>query len=95
MKEDKIVIMKSLRNIGDICARQLVEAGVDSPEKLKKLGSEKAFLEIFKKCNQHTCINACYLYALEGAIRGIDWRAIPEKKKEQFKEFTRQLRASF
>jgi len=40
------------------------------------------------------CCNAAYLYALYGAVRNIDWRELPEKKKAEFKALTQQLRES-
>lgn len=40
------------------------------------------------------CCNALYLYSIYGAIHDIDWRAVPEKKKNEFKRWTEELRAS-
>jgi len=41
------------------------------------------------------CFNAAYLYALYGAVHNLDWREVPEAKKNQFKKFTAQLRKEF
>lgn len=40
------------------------------------------------------CCNALYLYALYGAIHDIDWRQIPNARKEEFKRFAAELRES-
>ena len=86
--------MQKLRNIGPKCAAHLVKAGVDTPQKLKKIGAKKAFLQI---CGQSylNCFNAAYLYALQGAIDDVDWREIPRSQKNDFKLFTAELRSSF
>lgn len=86
--------MQKLKNIGPVCAKDLVTAGINTPEKLQKLGSKEAFLQICLSTKKF-CFNACYLYALEGAIEDCDWRMIPEKKKTEFKKFTAQLRKDF
>ena len=85
-------LAKSLRNVGPVVAQQLAAAGIDTPAKLKRLGAKKAFVKIVETGGFCCHYNAAYLYALEGAIRGCDWRGIPEAKKEEFKAFTRQLR---
>ncbi|MEM9737655.1 MAG: TfoX/Sxy family DNA transformation protein [Bacteroidota bacterium] len=86
------LLVQQLRNIGPVCARQLIAVGIDSLEKLRKIGSIDAYLRIVTHgvhCGQH---HAAYLYALEGAIHDCDWRAIPEDKKEEFKALTASLR---
>ena len=40
------------------------------------------------------CCNALYLYAIYGAIRNVDWKEIPIKKKKEFKKFAAELRKS-
>jgi DNA transformation protein len=86
-------LAKALRNIGPVVSRQMVEAGIDTPEKLRTLGAKEAFLRIYKTCGLG-CGNfhAAYLYALEGAIHDCDWRLIPDSKKEEFKAFTEKMR---
>ncbi len=83
---------KELRNIGPVMARRLVKAGIETPEKLRKLGAKKAFLKICDTGGFCSRYNSAYLYALEGAIRECDWREIPEQLKREYKEFTSALR---
>lgn len=85
----------ALRNIGPKVATQLINAGIDSPEKLKQMGSKKAFLQIMASGSFSGCFNAAYLYALEEAILDCDWRDIPDQKKRECKEFTAELREQF
>jgi DNA transformation protein len=87
-------LAEKLRNIGPVVAQKLINAGVHTPAELKKIGAKKAFLQIFKTGGFCGKFHAAYLYALEGAITNCDWRAIPEKKKKEFKAFTEELRHS-
>lgn len=95
MKTAALQQMQSLRNIGPRCAEQLIAAGIDTPQKLRALGAEEAFLRLVGHHGGMICFNACYLYALEGAITDTDWREISEQKKTAFKQFTKDLRESF
>lgn len=88
-------LAKKLRNIGPVVAKKLIKAGIDTPEKLKKLGAKKAFLRIFETGGFCGKFHAAYLYALEGAILDCDWRALPKKTKDGFKAYTEELRNSF
>ncbi len=85
-------LQKELKNIGPIMAKKLVNIGIDSPLKLRKMGAKKAFLKLYENGQFCSKYHAAYLYALEGAIRNCDWRAIPEKLKKEYKEYTNQLR---
>lgn len=94
MKDNALKNIERLRNIGPKSARQLVAVGITSHTQLKKLGAEKAFMKLWEKFGGEMEINALYLYALEGAIYDIDFRAIPEKRKKEFRELTKELRNS-
>ena len=45
MSTEKLVkdLAKQLRNIGPKLAAKLVEAGIDSPEKIRRIGAKKSF----------------------------------------------------
>jgi len=86
------ILRKELRNIGPVMAKKLVNAGIDSPVKLREIGAKKAFLALHKKGQFCGKYNAAYLYALEGAIRDRDWREIPESLKNEYKEYAAKLR---
>ena len=93
MPADKMVkdLSKQLRNVGPKLASKLVEAGIDTPEKLKQTGAKEAFNKIYPGGDSYGDFNAAYLYALEGAIRNCDWLDIPEKLKQEYKEFAQNL----
>ena len=95
MASEKAVkeLAKQLRNVGPKLAAKLVEADIDSPEKLRKLGAKRAFKKMYAKGDAYGDFNAAYLYALEGAIRDCDWLEIPEKIKLEYKEYARSLQS--
>ena len=89
---DKINFMaRQLRNIGPRLAAKLVAAGIDSPEKLRRLGAKKAFEKMYADGDSYGDYNAAYLYALEGAIRDCDWLEIPENIKTEYKQYAHRL----
>ena len=86
-------LAKQLRNIGPKMAAQLIKAGIDSPEKLRRVGAQKAFEKMYSDGDAYGDFNAAYLYALEGAIRGCDWLDLPEKIKQEHKQYAQKLQA--
>ena len=86
-------LAKQLRNVGPKLAARLVEAGIDSPEKLRRMGAKKAFEKMYADGDSYGDFNAAYLYALEGAIRDCDWLEIPQKIKQEYKEYAQNLQA--
>ena len=79
--------LQSLPNIGKELERQLHEAGIDSIDELKTLGSKQAWLRILS-FDSSACIMR--LSALEGAIRGIRWHGLDDKTKADLKSFYHQ-----
>lgn len=90
--------ISELRNLGSACEVDLNGVGIHTANDLKQLGAEAAFIKLLegrrKRGANIKCCNAVYLYALYGAIHDIDWRALPDEKKERFKALTAEMRAS-
>ena len=90
--------ISEMRNLGPACESDLNLAGIQTAEEVKQLGVEETFLRMLvgrKKLGKNTsCCNAVYLYALHGAIHDIDWRAIPEEKKKEYRMFAAEIRES-
>ncbi len=80
--------LTALRNIGGEMARKLTAVGVDSPEKLAELGSKHAFFRL-KELYPNVCL--VHLYALESAIRGVEFNRLPEETKRDLKAFSDTL----
>ena len=62
--------LSDLQNIGKVLEARLVEAGVDTPETLRELGSREALVRL-READPGACVRE--LYALEGApsVRGL------------------------
>jgi len=93
MSTENIVrdLVKQLRNVGPKLAVKLVEARIDSLEKLRQLGAKKAFEKMYASGDSYGDFNAAYLYALEGAIRDCDWLDIPNEIKQEYREYAQRL----
>lgn len=74
------------KNIGKKLESQLRSVGINAYEQLNETGAKAAWLKILANDP-----SACYLRlsALEGAIRGVDKNALPQKVKEDLKAFVR------
>lgn len=77
--------LTSMINIGKEMEKKLTAVGIDSPEKLVESGSKQAFLKLKEKYPQ---ICLVHLYALEGAIRNVEFNRLSEDKKKELKEFS-------
>lgn len=88
--------ISQMRNLGPTAEDDFHAAGIVTAHQLKELGTEKAFHKMIegrlRRGKDLTCINANYLYAIYGAIHNLDWRLIPQDKKEMFKEMTKKIR---
>ena len=84
-------LSRQLKNIGPKLAAKMIEAGIDTPEKLRKLGARKAYRKMYENGDKYGDFNAAYLYALEGAVRDCDWSDIPSTIKEECKAYAHEL----
>ena len=76
--------LSKLPNIGKTVEEQLIQAGINSVDELKKLGAKAAWLKI-QEIDESACINR--LMALEGAIEGVKKTMLSDKAKDDLKEF--------
>ena len=95
-KPDDETPILELRNLGPVCEAQLNAVGIRTAGDIRRLGVKETFelaMRAMQMRGESTHgFNACYLYAIYGAVHGIDWRDVPEKKKSEFKAFTKSLR---
>jgi DNA transformation protein len=84
-----LTLLIGLPNIGDTLAKQLNNVGITNYQELKATGSRNALQKIALLDNNGACLSM--LYALEGAIQGIRWHALPEQKKFELKEFYKRM----
>ena len=85
MNEEKL---SSLPNIGKELEKQLNAAGINTPDELRQIGTQQAFLRL-----NITDPDSCYskLCAIEGAIQGIRWHNLDKSSKEELKHFLNVL----
>ena len=71
-------------NIGKDTETKLIQAGIDSFDKLVSIGSEGAFIRL-QTIDPGACL--CLLYGLDGAIKGIKWNKLPSERKQALQQF--------
>lgn len=81
--------LTSMRNIGAEMARKLSAVGVRTPEELAEAGAKDAFFRL-KTLYPGVCL--VHLYALERAVRGVDFNELPPEVKADLKEFSDALK---
>lgn len=77
--------LTSMMNIGKEMARKLELAGIGSGEVLRAIGPEEAYLRL-KLLWPKVCL--VHLYALEGAVTGQAYNALPDGRKRELKAFS-------
>ena len=80
--------LEKLPNLGAVIVGKLEEVGIRTPEQLRQIGAEQAWLRIRQQVDPGECLSS--LQALEGAVRGVRWHFLPQEVKDQLKDFYRQ-----
>ena len=75
--------LTDLPNIGPVLAGNLQQIGVDTPEQLRELGAQAAFLKIRKQVDPGACLHQ--LEALAGAEAGVRKNLLPPERKAELK----------
>lgn len=81
--------LTSMMNIGKEMAGKLTAVGIDSPERLMESGAKQAFVKL-REAYPNVCL--VHLYALEGAVRNMEFNALSEETKKDLKEFSDYLK---
>lgn len=71
--------LEALTNLGKIAARQLAEIGIASEAELRAAGAVAAYLRLKDHFGRGVSLN--YLYALDGALKGVHWDLMPETER--------------
>lgn len=64
-------------NVGPVLGRRLRKVGIDTREKLEKMGDADAFLRLCAEFPEDACVHT--RLALAGAVRGVRWMSLPQK----------------
>lgn len=86
---DQQIKLTEMPNIGKVVAEKLCQVGITTPEELRAIGSEQAFIRL-QTIDETACL--CMLQGLEGAIQGIRWHNLSKERKEELREFFRMRR---
>lgn len=74
--------ISQMRNLGPKTERMLREIGIANERDLRKTGAVEAYRRL-KFVNAVVSLNA--LYAMEAALRDIDWRSLTREEKEKLR----------
>lgn len=77
--------LTSMANIGTEMARKLRAVGINTAEELTAAGSRQAFFQL-KSLYPQVCL--VHLYALEGAIQGVEFNSLSKEQKRDLREFS-------
>ena len=78
--------LTQLPNIGKVVAEKLIQVGITTPEELRNVGAEQAFIRL-QIIDEGACL--CMLQGLEGAVQGIRWHNLPKERKTELIDFYR------
>ena len=81
--------LTDLPNIGPKLADNLEKIGVTTPEELRALGAEGAFVRIRAQVDPTACLHQ--LEALAGAVEGVKKSLLPPERKAELKTWYRGL----
>lgn len=69
----------AMRNLGPQSRAWLAEIGIETEAELREIGAVEAYLRL--KFALGRKVSLVMLYAMEAAVRGIDWRHLPEETR--------------
>lgn len=78
-----------LPNVGKVLENNLLQVGIETPEQLRDLGAEDAFIRIRVGVDQGACLHM--LYGIQGAIEGVPDQFLADSTKQKLKRFYETL----
>lgn len=75
--------LAELPSLGQTSAAALVAVGIDSVEALRMHGAIASYRALRARFGKR--ITGNWIYALECAIQGIDWRLLPRQRKDELR----------
>ncbi len=81
-------MMAKLRNLGPASAQWLAEVGINDQADLQRVGSVAAYAMV---CRRQSKTSLNLLWALEAALRDIDWRELTEDDKNNLRKQLQSL----
>lgn len=81
--------LSQLHNVGKVLENNLLQVGIDTPEKLRDMGAEEAFIRIRAYVDQGACLHM--LYGIQGAIDGVPDKLLTDNTKQRLRKFYNTL----
>ena len=81
--------LADLPNVGKVLEKNLLNVGIETPEQLRDIGAEEAFIRIRAQIDPEACLHM--LYGIQGAINGVPDKFLPDQIKQKLKEFYKTL----
>ena len=81
--------LTDLPNIGPVLADNLAKIGVETPEQLRAVGAEQAWLSIRTQVDSGACL--AQLQALAGAAEGVKKTQLSPERKAELKAFSQKF----
>ncbi len=81
--------LSTLPNVGPVLEKNLRAVGIDTPETLRAVGAQEAFLRIRAAVDPGACLHM--LYGIQGAIDGVHDKFLPEDAKANLRAFYNAL----
>lgn len=81
--------LSDLPNIGKVLENNLLRVGIKTPEQLRSIGTEEAFIRIRTNVDQGACLHM--LYGIQGAIEGVPDKLLSSDTKNMLKTFYKSL----
>jgi DNA transformation protein len=81
--------LSDLPNVGKILEDKLQRINIETPEQLRRIGAEEAFIRIRMEVDPGACLHM--LYGIQGAIDDIPDKLLPVQTKERLRLFYKTL----
>lgn len=88
---DRKAALAALPSLGATSARMLIEAGIPDVRTLRRLGVLASYRRLRFHFGKRVTIN--FAYAIECALRGMDWRLLEPERKAEIKRAAQQIAA--
>ena len=81
--------LRALHNVGKVLEGHLLRVGIETPEQLRSIGAEVAFIRIRKQVDSCACLHM--LYGIQGAIDNMPDKVLPDNTKKKLRQFYETL----
>jgi DNA transformation protein len=81
--------LSDLPNVGKVLETNLLSIGIETPEQLRGIGAEEAFIQIRNNVDSGACLHM--LYGIQGAIENIPDKYLSGDTKQKLKDFYKSL----